>query len=199
MLSRGLRLKHLATRSFTVSRLLYSRPTPYPLKKFSIFEAISYAKSIDEQMDRMKSQTSNEDLVNELLPLIEPYPELLAVLLLFHYELSKLGVTRTSERTFTPLQIRRYRWAYLLRLRKIHMVFWSQCCALDISQNFHRLGFLPVNVGLLDPANFLKELYDMLQDGIYNDKDFRELPLPGGSWEQRKRVNGHNVKSKDSN
>lgn len=177
-------------RTFSVGiRVLKAQETPKKAKKGNFLtNAFNYVRTVDERMDKLENETPQRKMIAELMPHIETYPELLAVLLLFHYELALLGITPTSSRDFTSAQIRSYRWAYLFKLQKIHHVFWEQCGFIEIAQHEHRIGFLPSSIGALDPANFTKEQYEMLQRGIYKGVDFRDVFIVGSNWSTRKPV-----------
>lgn len=180
----------IGIRTFSTSlRVLKAPESPkIPKKGNFLSNAFNYVRTVDERMEKLETETPQRKMIEELMPLIEPCPELLAVLLLFHYELALLGITRTSSREFTPAQIRSYRWAYLFKLNKIHQVFWDQCGFIEIAQHAHKIGFLPSNIGALDPANFSKDQYEMLQRGVYNDVDFRNVYIVGSNWSSRKPV-----------
>lgn len=199
MLRRSFRLKPilptrtkpvLPTRTFSVAlRALKGTETPKNPKKGNfLLNAFNYVRKVDERMEKLENETPQRKMISELMPHIDTCPELLAVLLLFHYELALLGITRTSPREFTPAEIRAYRWAYIFKLQKIHQVFWDQCGFIEIAQHAHTIGFLPSNIGALDPANFSKEQYEMLQRGLYNGVDFRNVMIIGSNWSSRKPV-----------
>lgn len=155
----------------------YSAPQ---MKKsgFTIVNALKYVKEVDDYQEQLGKSASANVLATTLVDRIQDKPELLSLLLLFHHELAKLGITPTSARDFSTLQVWRYRSMYFWKLARIHNVFWDQCRLLDIAERAHRLGFLPTTIGVLDPINFT-QYYSELQSGIYKGLDFRHIELMG--------------------
>ena len=163
---------------------------PEPRKPYFFRNAlnyVNYVNAVDAPVQGLE-KIPHQVLAAELMASIETRPELLALLLLLHYEFYVLGITPTSPKTVTPAQLRAYVWAYVWKLSKINSVFWEQCYLMDIAHHPHKLGILPANIGVLDPANFSQEHYNSLQSGVYKGLDFRDNPIMGTSWKKRKPV-----------
>lgn len=159
-----------------------------PKKSGSVAGFFQFMNTVDAQMAKLENESPERTVAQELMSQIETTPELLALLSLFHYELALLGITPNSARVFTRTQIRWYKWVYLYKLSKIHDIFWDQCAFLEIALHPHKLGFLPENVGVLDPLNFTPEQYLMLQTGVYNGIDFKDIYIVGTRWSSRKKI-----------
>lgn len=157
----------------------YSTPQ---MKKsgYTVINALNYVKEVDDQQEKIASSATDEVRATTLVERISDKPELLSLLLLFHYELSGLGITPSSSREFSTMQIWRYRSAYFWKLARIHNVFWDQCRLLDVAERSHRLGFLPSAIGVLDPANFSSN-YGEIQSGVFKGTDFRKVAIMGPS------------------
>ncbi|WPK24639.1 hypothetical protein PUMCH_001919 [Australozyma saopauloensis] len=182
------RIHKLALRNFHSGKISLLQKKNGPAKGNFLINAINYVKDVDDRMAKIETETPQKEMAAQLVSLIEKLPELLALLLLFHYELYKVGVSHSVEREFLPSQIRSYRWAYLWKLSKIHDVFWELCNYLDIAQHPHPLGFLPTNIGILDPANFTTDQYNMLQRGEFNGLSFKDIMILGSPWSSREHV-----------
>lgn len=153
--------------------------TAHATRSFWLVNSIAAANSIDASQLNLEN-TPQYEVARKLIQEIEKLPENLYLLLFFHHKLAALGITATSPRDFTPAQVWRYRAAHVLSLARIHNVFWENCRFVDISNQSHGLGFSPLDIGALDPANF-KDEYADLQAGTYKGLDFRDVQLAGMS------------------
>ncbi|QBM87024.1 hypothetical protein METSCH_B02180 [Metschnikowia aff. pulcherrima] len=151
------------------------KPPVYRKSGNVLINALNYVKDVEEYQQEISENTSDRALASQLMDKISSQPELLLLLLRFHKELSKIGITATSTRDFTAAQVWKYRALYAIKLAKIHNVFWTQCQYLDISERDHKLGFLPNSIGILDPVNFETTVYEQLQLGVYKDIKFGDI------------------------
>lgn len=147
---------------------------------YTVINALNYVKEVDQQQEKIATSATDEERANTLVERITDKPELLSLLLLFHHELAALGITPASPRVFSAAQVWRYRSAYVWKLARIHNVFWDQCRLLDVAERSHRLGFLPSEIGVLDPAHFSSH-YAELQSGVFRSTDFRQVAFLGPS------------------
>lgn len=147
---------------------------------FAVVNALKYVKEVDDHQEKIINSSTDEERATTLVERISDKPELLSLLLLFHHELAGLGITPSSPREFSTMQIWRYRSAYAWKLARIHNVFWDQCRLLDVAERSHRLGLLPSAIGVLDPAHF-QSSYGELQSGVFRGTDFRQVEIIGPS------------------
>lgn len=156
---------------------LYS--TPQFEKSGNMFiNALNYVKKVDEYQEKISSETPAVALVSKLKTRIADNPELLSLLLLFHYELAKLDITPSSSRDFSGVKTLKFKLACMWKLNRIHSVFWEQCRLSNVAERSHKLKFLPQDVGVLDPK-YYKEDYKELQSGVFKGTDFRHVEILG--------------------
>lgn len=165
----------------------YASPPQFKRSGNLLWNALTYVQEVDQYQDKIVKESPEKDLATQLVSRIEGNAELLSLLLLFHHELDKLGITPTLQRTFSGGQVWRYRAAYATRLAKIHNIFWDQCRLLEVAKRNHLLGFRPDRIGVLDPAHFDVDDYTQLQAGIFRGTDFRGVEIMGPSrfWLQK--------------
>lgn len=175
--SARLRLSH--HQSFDITRSYSAKPPVYKNTSNILINALNYVKDVEDYQNELLKSSSDAVLAKELLLRICEQPELLFLLLRFHSQLAKIGITPSSSRDFTMAQVWRYRFNYVTRLSQLHEIFWTQCRYLNISERQHNLGFLPNKIGILDPKNFELELYNDIQHGIYNGVSFRNMTMLG--------------------
>ncbi|OBA19978.1 hypothetical protein METBIDRAFT_72850 [Metschnikowia bicuspidata var. bicuspidata NRRL YB-4993] len=166
------------------SRSYSLKPPVYKKSANILVNALNYVKDVEEYQEALTKNSVAANLTNELLLKISDQPELLFILLQFHSKLAEIGITASSSREFTTAQIWKYRIHYVMKLAQLHDIFWTQCRYLDISEREHKLGFLPTEIGVLDPTNFDKDAYEQLQRGVYNGLNFKHIKMAGlGSFE----------------
>lgn len=174
----GLRPIDLAAlRVPSISRL-YSTPPHFKSEGNLLVNSINYVKDVDKFQQDLSKAASEEALAKQLMSRISHSPELLYLLLMFHHELALLGITPASN-TISRYQVWKYRLAYVLKLARIHDVFWTQCHQQEISQRTHRLGFLPSTIGVLSPLNFEVAAYRQLQTGEFEGVNFKDVEILG--------------------
>lgn len=130
---------------------------------------------VDARYESLAQNSSHQEAATQLVDRIEKTPELLALLSFFHGDLRKLGITWNANTS----SVWGYRMAYVSRLYKIHNVFWDQCRLMNVAQRHHKLGFSPTTIGILDPSNFDKEVYEQLQLGQFRGIDFNDVEVMG--------------------
>lgn len=162
---------------FNVARRLYSTPQ---FKKSGniVINALNYVKEVDEFQEKIAKETPEAALAAKLISRIDQNPELLSLLLLFHYELAKFDITPDSKRQLGQLGTLRFKMAMLWKLSRIHNVFWEQCRLADVAERSHRMAFLVQDVGVLDPK-YYREFYQELQSGVFRGQDFRHVEILG--------------------
>lgn len=158
-------------------RRLYSTPK---FKKSGniVVNALNYVKEVDEFQEKIAKETPEAALAAKLISRIDKNPELLSLLLLFHYELAKLDITPDSTRQLGQLATLRFKMAMMWKLSRIHNVFWEQCRLADVAERSHRMAFLVQDVGVLDPKHY-RDIYDELQSGVFRGQDFRHVEILG--------------------
>lgn len=140
--------------------------------------ALRYVKDVDAYQDNIEKTTPELELANKLISSIADKPEILLILLLFHSELAKMGITPQSNRDLKGVQSWKFQWACMWKLHRIHTVFWEQCQLENISERNHPLKRLPQDVGVLDPKYYLL-CYQELQSGVFQGTDFRHVEIVG--------------------
>lgn len=130
---------------------------------------------VDARYESLGRNSTHHEAATQLVDRIEKTPELLALLSFFHGELRKLGITWNANTS----SVWGYRMAYVSRLYTIHNVFWEQCRLMNVAQRHHQLGFSPTTIGILDPSNFDKEVYEQLQRGEFRGTDFHDVEVMG--------------------
>lgn len=155
---------------------LYS--VPQHSKKGNFFvNALNYVKDVDKYQEELVKNALTHDKTTYLMDQIKNSKELLYLVAVFHHELSKLGISCDSDPVNRHELVWKYRLLWMLKLNKIHNVFWEACQNQDISEQDHSLSLNPAKIGILDPHNFKKEDYDQLQTGEFNGIDFRDLEI----------------------
>lgn len=163
----------------SIARYYSIKPPVYKKSGNILVNALNYVRDVEQYQEELSKSASEKLLAEQLLDRIEDQPELLYLLLIFHRELSKIGITPTSSREFSKGEVWKYRLVYVLKLAKIHNIFWTQCQYFDISEQPHKLGFLPSEIGVLDPKNFDLEAYHQLQQGSYKENSFKDIEVLG--------------------
>lgn len=155
---------------------LYSVPQRSRTGNFLV-NALKYVKDVDKYQEELVKNALTNDKTSYLMDQIKNSKELLYLLAVFHHELSKLGVSCDSDPVNRQALLWKYRLLWILKLNRIHNVFWEACQVQDISEQDHALSLNPAKIGILDPYNFKKEDYDQLQTGEFNGIDFRNLEI----------------------
>ncbi|SGZ56214.1 CIC11C00000001154 [Sungouiella intermedia] len=145
-----------------------------------VVNALNYVREVDDFQDKIAKETPEATMAAKLIGSIDKNPELLSLLLLFHYELSKFDITPHSSRNMGQLATLRFKMAMIWKLSRIHNVFWEQCRLEDVAERNHRLAFLVQDVGILDPK-YYEEHYQELQSGVFRGTDFRHVEILGPS------------------
>jgi hypothetical protein len=142
-------------------------------------------KKIDDQQSKLE-QASTQDKISLLLEKIAQNKELLYLLASYHCECKKLGIYRDNvdERQVSM----KFRLVYLMRLKPIHNAFWEISQLVNISNHQHKLSMNVKDLGLLDPKNFDKRVYQELQRGKFGDTDFRDVETVSFSRPQWKEI-----------
>lgn len=144
-----------------------------------ILSALKYVKDVDTFQEKISNETPEQQLARKLITRLEKKKELLLLLSLFHTELARIGITPKTSHKMGNLGLKwKYRVAYLTKLARVHNTFWEQCQQEGVSERSHKLGFLPENIGVLDPV-YYKEHYEELQQGKLGDVDFRDVEVLG--------------------
>lgn len=139
---------------------------------------LNYVHEVDQRQKELE-QTPELQKIISLMDLIEGKPELVYILAAFLHDLKSIGIDQNNDPQVRTKLKWKFRAHYLLKLLKVHNVFWEQCQFLEKSQHRHILSFDPVNIGLLDPSNFPKDVYDELQSGKYKNIDLRDVEPVG--------------------
>lgn len=160
----------------------------YSKKGNFIVNSLRYVKDVDQYQEQLVKNVLTAEKSAYLMDQIKASRELLYLLAVFHHELAKLGITPESEPGSRHRMLWRYRVQWLLRLNRIHGVFWETCQIQDISEQDHKLALDPANVGILDPYHFSREVYDELQTGSYGGVDFHDVDIIAFSRPFRKYV-----------
>lgn len=155
---------------------LYSVPQRSKKGNFLV-NALKYVKDVDKYQEELVKNALTNDKTSYLMDQIKNSKELLYLLAVFHHELSKLGISSDSDPVNRQALLWKYRLLWILKLNRIHNVFWEACQVQDISEQDHALSLNPAKIGILDPYNFKKEDYDQLQTGEFNGIDFRNLEI----------------------
>lgn len=138
--------------------------------------SLNYVKEVDQYQKHLEDIPSTEKS-KILMKQIEDHPELLYILAVFHYELSRIGINQANDPAGRAKVIWKYRLNYMLKYLKIHNIFWEQCQYLNIAQQSHSLNFNLADLGILDPSNFDEDTYNQLQSGKYNDTSFKDMKI----------------------
>lgn len=167
--------------------LRFSRSYSTPQFKKSgniLFNALNYVKEVDEFQEKI-GLTPEKELATKLVSRVHSHKELLYLLLMFHHDLAKIGISQSSGH-LQPLTAVTWRYrASLWKLARVHNVFWDQARLVGISERNHKIGWLPDRIGVLDPLNFEREHYRQLQEGKFGETDFRDVEMLGGrKWAQ---------------
>ncbi|RLV90773.1 hypothetical protein JA1_004370 [Spathaspora sp. JA1] len=142
------------------------------LTGFNLFKKIEL-QEIKEQIGK-KGKT--EQLTDQLMTAIGTNKEPLYLLSLFHYECKKIGIIPENPEARSISRLK-FAFNFLFKLSPIHQTFWEVCRTLDVSHVRHVLYYDVRNLGILDPRNFPRDLYDQLQTGSYNGIDYRNVQL----------------------
>lgn len=143
-----------------------------------VSRSLEYVKEVDEFQKDIQ-QVSDRQKVEVLLNKINKMPELLFLLSVFHWEISKIGINQKKNDAEREKCLWKYRLGYIFKYSRIHRIFWDQCAFFDIAQHNHKLNFSPLYIGVLDPVNFTEKEYDQLQHGCYEDTDFKKVEYIG--------------------
>lgn len=159
-------------------RLLSSKLPKFPERGNILFKALRYVQDVDNFQKELQ-KTPQHKMADELVAKIKDNRELLFLLALFHRELARVGITPDSSHASpSSLLVWAYRFAYVIRLRRLHDLFWDQCHFLEVAEQQHSLGFLPHTIGVLDPKHF-PDSYSQLQLGVYNGVDYSRISALG--------------------
>lgn len=129
-------------------------------------------KKIDDQQSKLE-QASVKDKISLLLEKIAHNRELLYLLASYHNECEKLGITPENTEQRQPSM--KFRLMYMMRLKPIHNAFWEISQLVNISNHQHKLAMDVKDLGLLDPKNFDRDVYDQLQRGKFGETNFKDV------------------------
>lgn len=147
----------------------------FPKKGNLLLNALNYVKEVDNYQKQLSQSGTSQDRATELITRIKDKKQLLYLLSIFHYELSKIGITNQDLDEFRNSILWRYRLNWLFKYNKIHNIFWESCQLENVSENNHSLGFNPISIGILDPRNFSTDTYKQLQSGKLGSVDFSDV------------------------
>ncbi|CCE78013.1 Piso0_000625 [Millerozyma farinosa CBS 7064] len=139
---------------------------------------LNYVHEVDQRQKELE-QTPESQKIISLMNSIEDKPELVYILAAFLHDLKSIGIDQNNDPEVRTKLKWKFRVYYLLKLLKMHNVFWEQCRFLEMSQHRHILNFDPVDIGLLDPSNFPKDVFDELQSGKYKSINLKTIDPVG--------------------
>lgn len=160
----------------SVLQLRFVSAPKYDSSKNFLVSSLDYVRQVDKYQKELETGSSEKELAAELIGKIRNKPELLCILAIFHHELANIGITPSATVQERDALLWRYRMLYLVKLSKINSLFWEQCQYINIASRSHPIRFKDAkDIGILDPVNFERETYDLLQGGTLGEVDFREM------------------------
>ncbi|CAH2350902.1 hypothetical protein CLIB1423_02S07734 [[Candida] railenensis] len=153
----------------------------YNEKSGKLVDSLKYANDIEKTRKQIKA-IPNSKKAPILLSKIQPYPELLFFLARFHKDLKKIGITRETTHNEKLGKVWKYRIQYILSLQRLHTNFFEHCRLLELTQQTHKLGFSPTNIGILDPCNFTQESIEKLESGEFDGVKFNHVVMHGADF-----------------
>lgn len=165
------------TITFTPSLCHYSTKKMSVADKInkSLLDKLKHIQEIDERVAQLKA-TPVSIKVEKIMESIQDKKELLYLLALFHYKCRKIGITQESPE---HRQVGKLKFWYncVFKLKPINDSFWEVMYASNLAEHDHRVNFNVEDLGLLDPKNFPKDVYDSIQSGVFKGLDFKDAQV----------------------